>query len=152
MLMAEIEVFNEDCIKISHAYLLYFSRNKPSKCVTVGSGRLIALNDSASPKMVIKMYLHFFRFILKVLELFECLNPLWKLNVPIERTEGELLLITSKKRFGSSLPVMVAWNVHFKHRWFWDDARNPSFLICCLLSWQFVEIQKIQKQLFLYFF
>ena len=32
----------------------------------------IVLNDSASPKMVIKMSFIFFRFLLKVLELFEC--------------------------------------------------------------------------------
>ena len=45
-------------------YLLCFPRNKPSKSVTIGSGRawsgragqvrFIDLNDSASPKMVIK--------------------------------------------------------------------------------------------------
>ena len=29
-------------------------------------------NDSASPKMVTRIYFNFFRFFLKVLELFEC--------------------------------------------------------------------------------
>ena len=57
---------------------LIFMRNKPSKSVTVGpglvgpggvgSGRFIILNDSAGPKMVIHLYLTFFRFFLKVLE------------------------------------------------------------------------------------
>ena len=53
-------------------YLLYFSRNKPSKSVTVGSSRFIVLNDSARPKIVIQIYLHFFPIFLKNLELFEC--------------------------------------------------------------------------------
>ena len=38
----------------------------------VGPGQFIVLNYLASPKMVIKMYLHFFPIFLKVLELFEC--------------------------------------------------------------------------------
>ena len=45
--ITQIEDFNEDCVKISRPYLLYFPRNKLSKSVTVGS-------------------------VLKVLELFEC--------------------------------------------------------------------------------
>ena len=42
--------------------------NKPSKSVMVGSGRFIILSDSAGLKMVIHIYLTFFRFFLKVLE------------------------------------------------------------------------------------
>ena len=38
----------------------------------VVSGRLIVLNCSASPKMVMKKYFNFFRFYLKDLEMFEC--------------------------------------------------------------------------------
>ena len=44
---AQIEDFNEDCVKISLLYLLYFLRNKLSKNVTVGSSRFIVSNDSA---------------------------------------------------------------------------------------------------------
>ena len=36
------------------------------------SGRFIVVNDQTSPKMTMKIYPNFFRFILKVLELFEC--------------------------------------------------------------------------------
>ena len=36
------------------------------------SGRLIVLNDLASPKMVIKICVNIFRYFLNVLELFEC--------------------------------------------------------------------------------
>ena len=42
-----------------HVYFLYFPINMPSKSVTVGLGRFIVLNVSASPKMVIKMYFNF---------------------------------------------------------------------------------------------
>ena len=67
---------NEDFVKISHLYLIYFPKNKPSNSVTVRSGRVqpgrfIVLNDSASPEMVIKIYFNFFRLFLKVLELFQ---------------------------------------------------------------------------------
>ena len=68
MLIAQIEDLNEDCIKISNSIFYTFPRNKPSKSVTVWSGRFIILNDSAGPKMVIHLYLTFFRFFLKVLE------------------------------------------------------------------------------------
>ena len=89
-MIAQIGKLNKDCVKISGSYLSYFLRNKPSKSVTVGSGRagsgrvgpgragpgrvgrFIILNDSAGPKMVIHLYLTFFRFILKVLEPIEC--------------------------------------------------------------------------------
>ena len=73
MFIAQIEDLNEDCVKISRSYLLLFTKNKPSKSVTVGSGWFIILNNSAIPKMVIKMFLDLFRFKKKkVLELFEC--------------------------------------------------------------------------------
>ena len=60
MLIAKIEDLSEDCVQISRSYLLNFSRNKPSKSITVGSGRLIVLNVSASPKMIIKIYCNFY--------------------------------------------------------------------------------------------
>ena len=66
--MAHIKDLNVDRVKISRE----ISRQRASRFGRVGSGRLIILYDSASPKMVIKMYLHFFDFFLKVLELFEC--------------------------------------------------------------------------------
>ena len=60
-------------LKILLPYFLYFLRNKLSKSVTVGLGRacfgrvgsgwFIVLNDSASPKMVIKIYFSFLRFL-----------------------------------------------------------------------------------------
>ena len=59
---------NKVCVKISRLYLSNFLRNKPSKSVTVGPGRFIVLNDSADPKMVIKLYFNFYDFFLKVLE------------------------------------------------------------------------------------
>ena len=63
ILIAQIEDLDKDCVKISRPYLLNFSRNKPSKSVMVGPGRVGSgraglvprLNDSASPKMIIKM-------------------------------------------------------------------------------------------------
>ena len=51
--IAQIEDMNIDFVTILRSYLLYFPRNKHSKSVTVGSGKYIDLNDSASPKMVI---------------------------------------------------------------------------------------------------
>ena len=39
VLIKKIENLNEDGVKISRTYLLYLSRNKPSKSVTVGSGQ-----------------------------------------------------------------------------------------------------------------
>ena len=69
-LIAQIENFNKYYVKMSHNYLFYFLRNMPSKNVMVG--RFIVLNDSASSEMVIQIYFHFFRYFLKVLELFEC--------------------------------------------------------------------------------
>ena len=46
---AQIQELIEDYVKISRPYLLHFPRNKPSKSVTVGTGRvesdrLIVLN------------------------------------------------------------------------------------------------------------
>ena len=69
--IAQIQDLNEDCVKMLCPYLLYFPRNKASKSVTVGSGRFIVLNNSASPKMV-EIYFNFFLFFLKILELFGC--------------------------------------------------------------------------------
>jgi len=62
ILTAQIEDLNEDCVKISRSYLLYFPRDKPSKSVTDRPDRFIILNDRASPEMVIKIYLHFFPY------------------------------------------------------------------------------------------
>ena len=39
ILIAQIGVLNEDCIKISNPDLVYFQRNKPSDSVAAGSGR-----------------------------------------------------------------------------------------------------------------
>ena len=58
--IAQIEDLNEDCVKVSGPYLIYFLRKKPSKSVTVGSGLFIVLSDSASPEMIIKLYFNFF--------------------------------------------------------------------------------------------
>ena len=49
---------NEGFVKMSCIYNICFPRNKPSKSATagrVGTGRFIILNDSASPKMIIKI-------------------------------------------------------------------------------------------------
>ena len=40
ILIAQIEYLNEDCVGISGPYLVYFMRNKPSRSVTVGPGRV----------------------------------------------------------------------------------------------------------------
>ena len=58
-------------------YLCWFSRYKLPKSVAiglgwVGPGRYIVLNDSASPKMIMKMYSNCFRFFSKDLEFFKC--------------------------------------------------------------------------------
>ena len=45
ILIAQIEDLNEDGVQISRSYILYFVIYKPSKSDTVGSGRLIVLND-----------------------------------------------------------------------------------------------------------
>ena len=42
--------------KFPRLYHLYFPRSKLSNSVTIGPGQFIVLNDSASPKMVIKLY------------------------------------------------------------------------------------------------
>ena len=69
ILIAQIQDLNEDCIKMSHPYVLYFTRNNPSKIVAVGSVQFIVLNDSAIHKTAIEKVFQFFS---KVLELFEC--------------------------------------------------------------------------------
>ena len=56
--------------KYQFHYLLLFPRNKPSKSVTVGSDRFIVLNDSASPKMVMKMYFNFVDYLKSFLSCF----------------------------------------------------------------------------------
>ena len=61
-ILAQIGVLSKDCIKISRPYLINFPKNKSSKNVTVGSGQFIVLKDSASPKMVIHIYLYFSDF------------------------------------------------------------------------------------------
>ena len=67
-------------------YLLYFPRNRPSKSVTIGQGRFIVLNDSASPKRVVKIHFNFFRLFFK--KLYSCLNV-------VEATYVWLLIGTS---------------------------------------------------------
>ena len=61
--IAQIGDMYEDCVKMSRPYLSYFPKNKPWNSVTIGPGRFIVLNDSASPKMVIQIYLNFSDFI-----------------------------------------------------------------------------------------
>ena len=58
MLIAQIEDLNEGSVK------KHYGR--------VGPDRSIVLNDSASPKMVIKIYSNFLQLFVKVLQLFEC--------------------------------------------------------------------------------
>ena len=41
ILKAQIKDLNEDCVKISRPYHLYFPRNKPSKIIKVGPGWFI---------------------------------------------------------------------------------------------------------------
>ena len=60
ILQAQIERLNKNCVNISCRYILYFPTNKPSKSVKVGPDRFFVLNDSASPKMDIKMYFKIF--------------------------------------------------------------------------------------------
>ena len=60
--ISQIEDLNEDCVKISRPYLLYFLRNKSSKSVTVGFGPFIILNDSTSPKVVIRNYFNLIQY------------------------------------------------------------------------------------------
>ena len=62
ILIAKIEDLNENCVYISCSYLSCFLRNKPSKSVTVGTGRFIILNYLASLKIVIKIGLNFSHF------------------------------------------------------------------------------------------
>ena len=67
--LSKISISN---VKISRLYHLHSPWNKLSKSVTVGSGQFIISNISASLKIVIQICFHFFKFFLKVLELFEC--------------------------------------------------------------------------------
>ena len=69
--MKPSEFKNSISNEISRPHLLYFPGNKPSKSVTIETGRFIVLNDSASLRMVVKIHSKFLRFLLKVLELFE---------------------------------------------------------------------------------
>ena len=61
ILIGQTEDFNEDCVKISRTFR-EISHQRASQSSPARSGRFIVLNDSASPKKVIKLYLHFFRF------------------------------------------------------------------------------------------
>ena len=70
--MAKIEDFNQTMSKFQvhiSRTLREISRQRASPFGQVGSGRFIVLNDSTSPKMIMKMY---FNFILKIIEPFEC--------------------------------------------------------------------------------
>ena len=66
ILIKQIKDLNKDFVEILRLYLSYFHRYKPSKSVTVGPDHFKCqtrhLNDSASSKMVIKLYFNFFRF------------------------------------------------------------------------------------------
>ena len=64
ILIAQIKDLNKDCVKILFPHLLCFPNNKPTKSVTIGLGRIGSdrfnvLNDSASHKMIMKMYYYF---------------------------------------------------------------------------------------------
>ena len=48
ILIAQIEDLNKDYVKISGPYLICFLRNKPSKSVTLGSGRMMPRDASLS--------------------------------------------------------------------------------------------------------
>ena len=61
ILIIQIEDWKEGYIQISRLHLIYFLINKSSNSVTIGSSQFIVLNNLDSPKMVIKMYLHFLR-------------------------------------------------------------------------------------------
>ena len=68
--ITQIGVLNEDCVKFQVPILYTFgeiSRERPFI-----RGWFINLNDSTGPKMIIHLYLIFFRFFLKVLERNEC--------------------------------------------------------------------------------
>ena len=66
---------------MSGLYLLYFSKNKPSKSVTAGlsragsaqagSGQFIVLNNSVGPKMLINLYFKYFTIFSNVIEPIE---------------------------------------------------------------------------------
>ena len=62
--IAQIKDLNKDCVNILFPHLLCFPNNKPTKSVTIGLGRIGSdrfnvLNDSASHKMIMKMYYYF---------------------------------------------------------------------------------------------
>ena len=61
ILISQIKDLNKDCAKMLRPYLLNFPRNDSSKSIIVAAGRFIVLNDSASPKMVKKINLIFFK-------------------------------------------------------------------------------------------
>ena len=70
-----IEDLNEDCVKISPPYLLYFPKKNGPRALRFGwaaLGRFIVLNDSPSPKRIIIIYFNFFQFFENVSELFLC--------------------------------------------------------------------------------
>ena len=62
------------CQIFTSLFILYCQRNRPRQSVTVWPGWFNVLNHSATPKMIIKIYFNLFQFLLKVLELFECLR------------------------------------------------------------------------------
>ena len=62
ILILQIEDMNEDCFKIARPYLHTFREIRRQRALR--SGPFIFLNDSASPKMVKKVYFNCFRFFL----------------------------------------------------------------------------------------
>ena len=58
ILIAEIEDFKEDCVKILRPYRLEFPKNMLKKYIS----QFIVLNDSANPKMIMKKYFNFSDF------------------------------------------------------------------------------------------
>ena len=101
---------NKGSVKISRFYLQHFMRYKPSKSVTVGSGRFIVLNDSDNPKI----YFNFFQFLLKVLELFEC-------------RRGDLYMTANRNFFWWYFSECVKACFSYYGVYRWKTTRNKRF-------------------------
>ena len=118
--LSKISVSNFDSTN-SRPFLLYFLRNNSSKSVTVGLGRFIVLNDSASPKIVLKMYFNFSDIFLKVLIYFN----------DVEATHKWLLI---KNSFSSLIRNNVR-NKMFKFIYLISlpySSNNLWYSYCCL--------------------
>ena len=54
-LITQIEDLNEDCVKFSVPYLIYFLRNMPPKSVMVRSSQARSDRAGPGPKMIIRL-------------------------------------------------------------------------------------------------